>query len=205
MARTDGIEGPHYNVRMPSPASDESNVTPPQEAPSPRAFAQASGMVFQVAGWIMLFGGCCIGPVIGGILGSQEEMFNSPAEWWSQSPAHQRLVAVNILLLGVLGLALAVFGLGLSQERRHSDTACVVLTGTMAAAWWASTIGGVLLAFHWSKIVLILLNLGLALVATVFFVMALTSLRVMRLHPPPPDEPVTEEFLEALRHRRRPD
>jgi hypothetical protein len=184
---------------MAQPPQTDQPRTPP---PNPRAFAQASGFVFQIVGWSMIAGGCCIGPAIGALLGSSSMIYNSPGQWWHDSPANQRLIALNIILLGVAGLALAVLGLGLAQERRGSATGCVVVTGLMAVAWWACTIAAGLLDFDFSKIALLLLNVAIALGTAILFVMALTSLRVMRLHPPPPDEPVTEEFLAQLARKR---
>lgn len=184
--------------RMAQPTNADYQAPPP----NPRAFAQASGFVFQVVGWFMILGGCCIGPAVGALLGSSEMIYQTPRQWWHDSPPNQRLVALNIILLGVAGLALAVLGLGLAQERRGGAVGCVIVTGLMALAWWACAVAAFLLDFDFSAIALLLLNIAIALGTAILFVMALTSLRVMRLHPPPPDEPVTEEFLAQFARKR---
>jgi hypothetical protein len=99
----------------------------------------------------------------------------------------------------VAGLALAVFGLGLQQERRRSGIGAVITTGLLMVGWWATTVAVVLMS---PSIVRIGVHILLAVGATFLFLMAITAERVLRLHPPPPDEPVTEEFLAQLARKK---
>ena len=108
-----------------------SNPTPDQETevtPSPRAFAQGVGLVLQTVGFILFMSSCCICSVAGlwdptltrGQVVEQLEqaktigidittLFNEPAKAG---------LMLTVMFATIVGLALAVFGLGLQSEKR---------------------------------------------------------------------------------------
>ena len=180
----------------PPPTRQASDVL---SAPPPRALARGAGYVFQVIGMVLLLGGCCVGPLVGYIQGEMDVAPRSTAEWLHNSPPGQLLTAVNIVVSGVSGLGLLVFGLGLHQERRGSGTGAMAVTGVLALTWW----GTVIAAIFWAPSVLrIGFNLLLAIAGTALFLLAGAARLEMKQHPPPPDEPVTEEFLKQFERRK---
>lgn len=167
----------------------------------PRAFAQGTGFVFQIVGFILMAGGCCLASLSGWIQGEQVRAPGSVVEWVRQSPPGQLIAAVNIVVTALAGLGLVVFGLGLHQERPGSGGGAVATTVVLTVSWWATTAAAILAAPSPTRIAL---NAALALGATLLLVMALAARRELQVHPPPPDEPVTEEFLKQFERRREP-
>ncbi len=165
----------------------------------PRGFVRGAGYILQIAGVMLLLGGCCLGSFSGLIQRPQDQSPASAVEWFRRSPPAQLVTAINIVISGVAGLALLVFGLGLQQERRRSGIGAMIATGLLAAGWWTTAIAAVFL--HLS-IMRILINVVFAVGATLLFFLAGGAERTLRLHPPPPDEPVTDEFLAQFARRR---
>lgn len=161
--------------------------------------ARGSGYVFQVVGLVLLLSGCCLGPLIGYFQGEQHLDPHTFVEWVRYSPPGQLLTGINIIVTALAGLALVVFGLGLHQERRSSGTGALAATVALALNWWATTIAAILYA---PSILRIAVSLVFAVGATLLFLLAGAARRELKLHPPPPDEPVTEEFLKQLDRRR---
>ncbi len=159
---------------------------------NPRAFAQATGFVFQIVGMILLCGGCCVGPIIGWFQGEQAAAPPDVAAWLRDSPPQQLLVTACIVANGVGGLALAVFGMGLQQEQPSSGTGALVSAGALATVYVGSAVAAIVLGLSLPRIAVHVL---LAAGTLVLMLMAGGARRTMQLHPPPPDEPVTEAFL----------
>lgn len=155
--------------------------------------------MLQIAGLVLMLGGCCLAPVVGYFEGEIDTVPRTVSEWLSHSPPGQVLTAINIVVNAVAGLGLLVFGLGLHQERRGSGVGAMIVSGLLAASWWATGIAACLVA---PSILRILVNLLLAVAGTLLFLLAGAAHRELTLHPPPPDEPVTEEFLKQLDRRR---
>jgi len=167
--------------------------------PGARSLARGSGYVFQAVGLVLLLSGCCLGPLVGYFQGEQDVAPRTFVEWFRDSPPGQLLTGINIIVTGLAGLALMVFGLGLHQERRGSGTGALIATGALALNWWATAVAAILYA---PSILRIGVSLLLAIAATLLFLLAGAARRELKLHPPPPDEPVTEEFLKQLERRR---
>ncbi len=158
----------------------------PSSPPSPRAFAQASGLVLQLIGVILALGTCCwwsfagltderIRPT------SQPESFGDivraadGSRLWSMS-------AVCVSFVG--GLALAVLGLGLQAEKRRSGAAALAVAGAGTVFWfvyfgYALTHGAGVGRLLWS--VLMFIAWGLCAVLSVI------SADELKRHPPPAD------------------
>jgi hypothetical protein len=182
------------------------------EPSNPRAFAQGTGHVFTIVGLVLMLGGCCIGSFSGLFQGEQLDEFANFAEWVRRSPRGQLLTGINIIVTGAVGLAMITFGIGLQQERRGSGTGAVITAGVLAMAWWGTTIASLIyvvtagsasfggtIPVVFRLIVQILLAVG----ATVLVLLAAAARRNLKLNPPPPDEPVTQAFLDELRSKRR--
>jgi lysylphosphatidylglycerol synthetase-like protein (DUF2156 family) len=167
----------------------------------PRAPVRGIGFLFQTVGLILLLGGCLIGGFSGLIQGEQDYLPLTAGEWFRQSPPGQLLAAINIVVTGVAGLALLVFGLGLHQERRTSGIGAVITTAILALTWWATTVAAILLAPSAPRIVLYVLFAG---AATILLLLAIRAARLLRRYPPPPDPEVTREFLDQFSRRREP-
>lgn len=149
---------------------------------------------------MFLAGGCCIGSLSGLIQGEIDATPRNMAEWLTQSPPGQVIAAINTVVTAIAGLALMVFGVGLSTERRGSATGAVITTLILVLSWGTTTVAAIIAA---PSPLRILANLCFAAVSLWLLLMALSARREMRLHPPPPDEPVTPEFLAEFDDRRR--
>jgi hypothetical protein len=178
---------------------DDPHEPPPFPDPASRSLARGSGYVFQAVGLALLLGGCCLGPLVGYFQGEQDLDPHTFVDWLRYSPPGQLLTGINIIVSAMTGLALVVFGLGLHQERRGSGTGALIAAGALALNWWVTAIAAVLYA---PSILRIAVSLLLAIGATLLFLLAGAARRELKLHPPPPDEPVTEEFLKQLERRR---
>jgi len=164
-----------------------------------RAFTRGTGFIFQIVGFAMMLGGCCLGMLIGYLQGEQEHAPANIGEWVRQSPPGQLLTAINIIISGVAGLALMVFGVGLQQERRRSGIGAVICSGLLALGLWATTVA----AAVWThSVIRVLIGLVLAGAASFLLFLAIGAARELRLYPPPPDEPVTDAFLAQFARRR---
>src|SRR5262249_32252694 len=149
----------------------------------PRTFVRGTGFVLQVAGFILLFGGCCIGSLSGWIQPEQPQAAVTTGEWFKKSPPGFVLAAGETALTGAAGLALVAFGLGLQHERRGSGRGAVAATACLAGVWWTGLVLAVILSPAVGRI---LINLVFAIAFTVLFLLAGAANREFRLHPPPP-------------------
>lgn len=178
----------------------EPTPPPPADTPrDPRTFVRGSGLILQVVGLVLVLGGCLIGSLSGVLQTQQARPAMTAREWFVGSPA-QVLTALDILLSTAAGLALLTFGLGMQHERRRAAVGAMIAAGGLAVVWWASTLAALLLA---PSALRVAVNALFALAATVLFLLAGAAHREARLHPPPPDEPVTPEFLAEIERQRR--
>jgi hypothetical protein len=149
---------------------------------------------------VFLAGGCCIGSLSGLIQGEIDATPRNVVEWLTRSPPSQVIAAINTVVTAVAGLALMVFGVGLTNERRGSAGGAVIAAAVLTLSWGSTTLAAILAA---PSVVRILANLFFTAVSTWLLLMALAARREMRLHPPAPDEPVTPEFLAQFDTKRR--
>ncbi len=178
--------------------NDQQTGKPASRKEEPRAFVQASGVVFQVAGLVLLLGGCCIGSFSGLIQGRQATAAADMMTWLRESPTGQVLATFGIVISGVAGLALMVFGLGLQHARRRSGLGALVTTAVLAVTWWSLAVLQFVMSF---SIAAMIVQLLLAVAATILFLLAGAAHRSLRMIPREPDEPVTAEFLSQFERR----
>lgn len=167
-----------------SPASSENAGSTP--IPSPRAFCQATGFIFQGVGVVLMLGSCCFWSFSGRV---QEEARPTeagrmvvevakdftPQQFWA-------LGAVVLLFAG--GLAIAVLGLGLQHERPSSASWAKWTTFAMAIYFWAYLCMATIV-WEWAT-ARIALAAVMALAWTVLFLLAGASVAEMRKNPPDP-------------------
>lgn len=121
--------------------------TPPQpdaapQPPSPRAFCQATGLIYQIVGFIFCIGTCCWGftASIGGFLGVGGDSLSAPVttaptatQPASTGGAHAAWFTAAVWSTFVGGLAAAAVGLAMQHERRKSGRNGMIVSGIMAA------------------------------------------------------------------------
>jgi len=168
--------------------------------PSPRAFATATGMVFQTAGTVFLLGACCFWSFSGRLVPRIQGGFSSWTDLFTLEHAPAMSLLAGLVTTFVGGIALITVGVGLTGEKRRSGTLAMWISLIMALIYWAlsgvlslavGTIGaGVVAALF-------------AIVSTILFLLAGHSATVLKQFPPPPDQgTATEEILEEFRRKR---
>lgn len=188
---------------MTPPPEKTPSPQPPPDEPSPRAFATASGFVFQVIGVILLFGSCCVWSLGRGLFAT--DATGQTGETWLGAFAGGRLsvavAAVSLATTLVGGLGLIAAGVGLQNEKRGSGTLALVVTGFLGVIWWTAAILSVFNTRVWGHAIIA----GIfAVIATVLFFLAGHSAQVLRRHPPPKDQNVvSDEFLEEIARQKR--
>ncbi|OWY70418.1 hypothetical protein B7486_16660 [cyanobacterium TDX16] len=167
-----------------SPAASENTGSTP--TPSPRAFCQATGFIYQGVGVVLMLGSCCFWSFSGRV---QEEARPTeagraiveaakdfaPQQFWAMG-------AVVLLFAG--GLAIAALGLGLQHERPASASWAKWTTLAVAIYFWAYLWMSTLV---WERATArIALAAVMALAWTVLFLLAGASVAEMRKNPPEP-------------------
>lgn len=157
-----------------------------EPAASPRAFAQATGLILQLVGIVLTLGTCCWWSFTG-LTQKKLSPDSQPASLGDIVSAADALqiwsmAAVCVSFAG--GLALAAIGLGLQAEKRRSGTIASWTAGAGAAFWfayfaYALTHSAGIGRMVW--IVLMLLAWGLCAVLSVI------SADELKRNPPPPD------------------
>ncbi len=182
-----------------------SDPAPPDDAasePSPRAFCQATGVVFQVVGAIVVVATCCWGGInlftetpikphdpqrrLVSVVDDSE-----PYQLWS-------MAAVCVCFTG--GLAAGAIGLGLQHERPRSGRTAMLLAGVVAGFFWCYLVFGVM---HPATGRLLVAG-GSAAVWTVLFLLAGHSAELLKRFPPPAEAPWTERDEDDLRRAASP-
>ncbi len=169
----------------PNPGSDASPRPPGTgDDANPRAFAQASGAVFQVVGPVLMLSSCCLFSLLGLIQEQVDQPIGSFQDWLTVATVPQIVGGLDVLFSTIAGAMLMAVGIGLQGERPSAGRHAVIVTTLLAVGWWASFLAFILFGGRWWQI---LLSLLLAAGATLLFLLAGTSARTLRLHPPPPD------------------
>lgn len=159
---------------------DSSTETP--GPPSPRAFAHATGYVYQSVGFLFTITMCCTWssncwqnqlPVTQPADVEQRAIFSAPApELWA-------MAAVTASFVG--GLLLIGLGFAMQQDRLRMAWLPMVLTGAVGLLFWAY-LGFAVFSFPATGRIIVS-ALG-ALAWTVLFLLAGVSNEQLRLHPP---------------------
>lgn len=177
------------NQRPPNP------TTPHESVPaSPRAFASASGLVFQTVGAVFLLGSCGFWSLSGRIAPEAR----ADVETWTDLLTHEH-AEVAAMGLGLLttflgGIALATVGLGLTGQTRRSGTLAMIVSLAMTCVY--AGIAGTLV-FTANLTPSALVSGAFALMCLMLFLLAGHSASLLRRFPPPPDQnKATKAFLE---------
>lgn len=178
-----------------TPAAD-----PPPTAPSPRAFATATGYVFQGVGLVLILGACGMWWLSAWFLPPSGEKVTS---WWQHLSGDNLPAALFMLavLSGVVGGAgLSAAGFGLQAELPRSGWAALTVTAVLTLVYGLL---GLLLMFRAGAWIGGILATGLALFMALLFSLALRSTLILRRFPPPPDQNrLTEDVLADIRRQR---
>ena len=191
------VNGPtHHEQRktQKGPKQSETNL----EQGRPWAHCVTTGRWLQAIGLFMLLSGCCFWSLSGLILTPASR----PAENWSDylEGAHRStaLLTIDIVTTFVGGLGLCGTGLGLCERRRYAGIAAMCISGIMAVIYIATAVG-----FATLKAWLAALPVAaLGLLCLALFFIAAHCASLLKRFPPPPYNPVTEEFLEKWRQER---
>jgi hypothetical protein len=179
------------------PSSDD--PLPADEGASRRSLVVGAGLLFQAVGTIMALGSCCLWSLSGQWLPAANQV---PESWWqyfngeTQSTA---LIAMDMIITVLGGLAILGAGIGLYGERRRSGLLATWLT-VILAVWYAASAVALFLMNTWAAG---LIAAGLAALMALLLPLAVHSAAVLRRFPPPADQNVvTPEFRERyLRER----
>lgn len=178
-----------------TPAAD-----PPSDAPSPRAFATATGYVFQGVGLVLILGACGMWWLSAWFLPPTNERVTS---WWQHLTGDNLPAALFMLAVlgGVVGGAgLSAAGFGLQAEVPRSGRAALIVTAVLTLVFGLL---GLLLMFRAGAWISGILAIGMALFMALLFSLAVRSNVILRRYPPPPDQnKLTEEVLADIRRQR---
>lgn len=174
-------------------------------SPPPRAFAQGTGVLFQVVGFAMFVSTCCVcsaagrweAPSRGATiekLKQDEPLVITLRRMFDEPGAAGLMLTVSFATVG--GLAMMVFGLGLQSDKPNAAYAavatCALLTMMLlgaAACLWIGESGWV------SR----LWNHALAAVTMTLLGFAIAALRQIRRDPPPPGMDILPDDFEIPR------
>ncbi|HUN82626.1 MAG TPA: hypothetical protein VMV81_14065 [Phycisphaerae bacterium] len=157
-------------------------TSPP--ADNPRAFVHATGLVYQVVGFVLALGTCCWwsfadhgGPELIQMQGARRVnvLDETPpaARTWA-------MLATCVSLIG--GLALTALGIGFQHELSRSGRPAKWTTGAIAAFFAAYLIMAAMGFPAWGRIIT---ATGMLALWTVMFLLAGVSAETLRAHPPP--------------------
>ena len=174
-------------------------MTTPPDSPTdsavdnPRAFSQATGLVFQTTGLVLLLVGCCVFSLSGKLQNELDRPIGSFGEWIEVASILQIVAGLDMVLTFTAGIALLTVGIGFQGNRPSVGVNAMIVTSIFAAGWWASLLAQIIWGGSWWQIVISLLMAG---VGTVLFLLAGNSARTLRLCPSPPDENTDTSDLE---------
>jgi hypothetical protein len=165
----------------------------PALQPSPRAFCQATGVIFQVVGFAMAMSTCCWGFIGAGVISIDRPAATSMA---APSPESQWFM-VAAWATFIAGLGGCAVGLALQHERPFAGRACMIMAGAMAVLFWAYAAFTI---FQFPGAVRIVTTIALATVWTVLFFLAGHSAELLARFPPTqPERPWTQRDEDDLR------
>ncbi len=169
---------------------------------SPRAFATATGMVFQVAGFVYFVGAAAYWFASGRLQSVATVPVERIGDYFDRSNILLSVTTANVLAAVVAGLAIAAFGLGMQAEKRGAGIGAMITTGLLTLTSVISA--GLYIAYgpSWLRVAAVL---SIGVVSAVLFLLAGHSTAILKHHPPPPDQSiVTDAWLEEYERTRRP-
>ena len=166
---------------------------------NPRAFVTATGFIFQAAGLVLAFGGCCMWSFAGKLQTQTDQPIEQWADYWQPSNLPASVAMIDVAFTFISGLGLMAVGVGLQGERPGSGRWALVLTAGLFLIWALSLATFLLTSAGWTSVLVALLFVAGSFV---LFLLAGYSQTILRLHPPPQDYNVVDEaFLEQYRRR----
>ncbi len=173
--------------------------TPTQ--PSPRAFATGTGFVFQIVGFGLFLGACCLWSFSGRVFQEASRTVPNWLTYLSGAEAGRALATIGVVTTFLSGLGMVAAGLGLQGERPRSGLAAMIATGLPAAIQAAVCI---LLIRETGSWISGLVPGLLAILGLVMFLLAGHSRQILRSFPPDPNQSVvSDDFLKELARKRR--
>ncbi len=172
----------------------------PPDKPSPRAFATATGTVFQTVGTVFMLGSCCFWSFSDRVVPRVEGGLDRWTDLFTIEHAPIAAIGVGALTTLLGGIAFIASGVGLTGEKRRSGTLATFVSLGMACVYW--TLCGVL-ALAVGLLAAAAVAAVFGAVCTVLFLLAGHSASVLKSFPPPPDQnAATDEILEEHRRQR---
>ena len=142
---------------------------------------------------MLLLVGCCVFSLSGKLQDELGGPVGSFGEWIEAASVPQIVAGLDMVLTFTAGIALVTVGIGLQGDRPAAGLHAVIVTSVFAAGWWASLLAQAAGGGSWWQIVISVLMAG---GGTVLFLLAGTSARTLRLHPPTPEPYVDTSDLE---------
>ncbi|MAG16933.1 MAG: hypothetical protein CMJ21_02575 [Phycisphaerae bacterium] len=171
----------------PQPAPNDSGTT----TPSPRAFAQGTGIVLQTVGVILFLSTCCVctsaglwdPAVMPGTIDFSANDTDGPTRLADlRSDPGKVGLMLTVVSMTVGGLALAVFGLGLQSDKPRASCGATVTVIVLVIVLIAA---GVALWRGESSITVRVWHAVLTAITALLVPFVLTSLKQVSMHPPP--------------------
>lgn len=176
--------------------SDPSTLQDDQPESNPRAFCQASGVVFICVGGILLAGSCCWGSVA--------LFFERPIQpkdpdravvaVLSDSEAYQLWTMATVYVTIVAGLAASAIGVALQHERPKSGRLAMAMSGAVAL-YFAGYLVFSILNPAFGRIAV---SGVMTLVWAALFLLAGHSAELLKRFPPPADTAWTKRDEDDL-------
>lgn len=164
------------------------NAPPDAEPASPeRAFARATGFVFQSVGFLLSLSTCCVWSLAYWWQDSAppETTAQELRDWFGSATAGQVWATIGVAASFIGGLSLLVMGMGLQHDRLTRGTGPMALTGTLAGLFWVYL--GVA-AFQFPAAGRLVVIAVMALVWTGCFLLAGAAREQLKKAPPMPTE-----------------
>ena len=175
------------------------------QAPSPRAFCQATGVVYQSVGLLLALSVCCGwgfgASAIQDGLPSSSEVREEPTRRPAETPPDRQWASGAVWTSFAAGLGCLAAGIGLQHERRRAGQLAMLVSGLAGTYFAAFLVFGIL---H-PAIGRLLVAAVMVLIWLVLFLLAGHSAELLKRYPPPRDPPWTERDEDGLRRGVSPD
>ena len=180
----------------------------PSPPDNPRAFVHATGLVYQVVGFVLAMGTCCWwsfadreGPELIQMRGAK------PVNVLDATPPAAKTWAMLGMCASLAGgLALIALGIGFQHELARSGRPAKWITGSCSAFFLAYVIAG---AVSFPAGVRLVTALAMGALWTVMFLLAGVSAQTLKAHPPPKRDSNwssrDEDDLRSISSHRPPD
>lgn len=170
-------------------------------APSPRAFATATGFALQVVGVVHLLASGGFWFLSGLIQSPVATPVKRPQDYLAAGNIVPALTTFLVLAAFAGGLAMIAFGVGLQGERPRSGVGAMLTTGMLTAVGLAAVVLGLTFGPSWAVAAAGAVVAG---INAVFFLLSGQSAGVLKRFPAPPDQNVVDDaWLEEHARRRR--